>query len=360
MKKYIKFLMIMALFFIIPTAEAKEIDHFTSKVDNDVLIEDTYNASVAAAGENIDFKGNVNGISFGASNKIEFNGKTEYGMLAGNVIEVNGEIVNDLVIAGNLVTLNKEASIGRDTIIAAADVEISGNFDRNVSIYASKITFKNANIKGHVKIYGSQIEVEKNTIIAGTLSYPEDSVYKADKDAKIGKVEKTEAIQQENDENFFTTVSAKIWSFLCLTLIFATITLLFPGLFTKLHDKYEKTEMGEIVEVFTKGLVTLILVPIIIVLLFCTLIGIPLAIILLLFYGIAIYLSAIFVAYLIGYKIWQKVFNKDINMLGLGLIGLFILFLCSLIPGVRTLVSILTTIIGLGLIVEVLKKSKKE
>ena len=356
MKKYIKFLVVLGLFLTMPTVHAKEIDHFTSKVDNDVLIEDTYDASVAAAGENIDFNGTVNGISFGASNKIEFNGETEYAMLAGNVIEVNGKIVNDIVIAGNLVTINKDANIGRDAIIAAADVEISGNFERNISIYASKVTFKNATIKGHVKVYSNQIQVVKGTTILGSLSYPEDSIYKADKEAKIGKVEKTEAIKQEDDENFFTTVSAKIWSFLCLALIFATITLIFPNLFTKLHDKYEKTEIGEIVEVFTKGLVTLILVPIIIILLFCTLIGIPLAIILLLFYGIAIYLSTIFAAYLIGYKIWQKVFDKDINMLGLGLIGLFILLICSLIPGVRTLVSILTTIIGLGLIVEVIKK----
>lgn len=356
MKKYIKFLMILAVFAVIPTVQAKEVDHFTTRIDNDVLVEDTYNASVAAAGENITFDGKVNGISFGASNKIVFNGTTEYGMLAGNVIEVNGKIDNDLAIAGNLVTINKEANIGRDAIIAASDVEISGDFNRNLSIYASKVTFKNANIKGHVKIYGQRINVEKNTTIVGTLSYPEDGVYKADKDAKIGKVEKTEAVQQKDDENFFSTVSAKIWSFLCLALIFAIMTLIFPQLFTKINEKYEKTELGEIVEVFTKGLVALILVPIIIVLLFCTLIGIPLAIILLLFYGISIYLSTIFVAYLLGYKIWQKVFDKDINMLALGLVGLFILLLCSLIPGVRTLVSILTTIIGLGLIVDMFKK----
>jgi len=366
MKKYIKYLMLLAVFAVIPTVSAKEVEHFTSKIDNSVVIEETYNASVAAAGENVHFDGNVKGVSFGASNKLEFSGESDYAALAGNVIEVNGKIVNDIVIAGNLVTINKDANIGRDAIIAAADVEISGNFERNISIYASKVTFKNATIKGHVKVYSNQIQVEKGTTILGSLSYPEDSIYKADKEAKIGKVEKTEAIKQEDDENFFTTVSAKIWSFLCLALIFATITLIFPNLFcfvwthitlfTKLHNKYEKIEAGEVIEVFTKGLVALILVPIIIILLFCTLIGIPLAIILLLFYGIAIYLSTIFAAYLIGYKIWQKVFDKDINMLGLGLIGLFILLICSLIPGVRTLVSILTTIIGLGLIVEVIKK----
>lgn len=358
MKTKLKYLIVLAVLTVIPTVEAKEVDHFTSKIDNDVIIEDTYNASVAAAGEDVTFDGKINGIAFGASNKLALNGTTDYGMLAGNVITVDGTINNDLVIAGNLVTINKEATINRDTIIAASDVEISGTFNRNISIYASKVTFKNTNIKGNVKLYVNQINVQQDTNITGTLSYPEDSVYKVQEGVQIGKTVKTEAIQTEDDENFFATVSAKIWSFLCLTLVFAAITLLFPNLFTKINEKYEKMEFSEVIEVFTKGLVVLILVPIITILLFCTLIGVPLAIILLLFYGIAIYLSTIFTAYLLGYKIWQKVFNKEINVLALGLIGLFILFLCSLIPGVRTLVSIITTLIGLGLIVTIFKKQK--
>jgi len=356
MRKYGIYFIILALFVVMPTVQAKEIDHFTSKIDNDVVIEDTHNSSVAAAGENVSFDGKVNGVSFGASNKLTLNGITDYGMLAGNVIEVNGTVKNDLIIAGNLVTISKDANIERDTIIAAADVEISGNFNRNISIYASKVSFKNANIKGNVKLYGQQIEVKKDTVVSGTLSYPEDSIYKVEKGSQIGKTVKTEAIQKENDENFFSTVSAKIWSFLCLTLVFAAISLLFPNLFTQIHEKYEKIETSEVIEVFTKGLVALILVPILIILLFCTLIGIPLAIIILLLYGIAIYLTTMFTAYLLGYKIWQKVFDKDINMLALGIIGLFVLFLFSLIPGVRTLVSIITTLIGLGLIVNILKK----
>ena len=85
-------------------------------------------------------------------------------------------------------------------------------------------------------------------------------------------------------------------------------------------------------------------------------IGIPLGIILMLLYGIAIYLTTIFTAYLIGYNFWQKVFKKDINILFLGLIGLFILLILGLIPGVRTLVSIITTLVGLGIIASILKR----
>ena len=222
-----------------------------------------------------------------------------------------------------------------------------------------KVTFQDVTIKGNVKIYGTNITVSKNTVIEGNLSYPEDAVYKAEDGATIGNIIKTEPIQNEDDENFFATVSAKIWSFLSLIVVFAVISLLFPKVFNKINDKFEKMELGEVIEVFTKGLVAIILIPVIVVLLCCLMIGIPLGIIMILLYGIAIYLTTIFTAYLLGYKIWQKVFNKDINMLALGLIGLFILFILSLIPGVRTLVSILTTLIGLGLIVDIIKQKKE-
>ena len=83
-----------------------------------------------------------------------------------------------------------------------------------------------------------------------------------------------------------------------------------------------------------------------------------LALIGLIFYGVAIYLSTIFTAYLLGYKIWQKVFNKDMNMLLIGLIGLFVLLILNLIPGINYLVAIITIVIGLGLIFDSIKASR--
>lgn len=359
MGKYIKYFMILAVFFMIPSVQAKEVEHFTTKVNNDVVIEDTYNSSVAAAGESVTFDGTIKGISMGAGNKVIQNGNSDYALLAGNSIEVNGIINNDAIIAGNIVTIKDTAKVSRDIIIAANDVEINGMIDRNISIYASKVTIKNADIKGNVKLYVNKIDVLKDAKVNGTLSYPEDSNYTVEKGAIIGKTVKTDAIQTEDDENFFATVSAKIWSFLCLSLVFAVISLIFPAAFNKINSKFEDMQMGEVVEVFTKGLVTLIIVPVVAVFACLTIIGIPLGIIMVLIYGIAMYLTTIFTAYLLGYKVWQKVFNKDAHILLLGLFGLFILFIFSLIPGVRTLVSIITMLIGLGLIIDVVRPTKE-
>lgn len=355
MKKF-KFLIFIALMFVItPTAEAKVVDHFVSKADNDIVMKNEYNASVAVAGETISMDGIVHGISATAANKITLNGTVDYGVIAGNTININGTINNDAFIAGNVITVNPAANVKRDTIIAAADVELNGNFERNVSIYASKVTLKNVTIKGNLKLYTESITIENGATIQGTLYYPEDSSYQASKEASINQIEKTPAIQTENEENYFATLSAKIWSFLGLALVFAAISLFFPNIFNKINEKYEKFEVSEAIEVFTKGLVVFILGPVIAIILCLTMIGLPLGIILGLLYGLSLYLTTIFTSYLIGYKVWQKVFDKEAHILFFGLIGLFILLILELIPGVRILVTIISVLVGLGLIFDTIR-----
>lgn len=356
MKKYGIVLAVFVCFMFMPAVSAKEINHFVSKVDNDVFLEHNYNSSVAAAGQSIETTGTVKGALATAGNNIKFKGTSDYAFIAGNDININGTINNDGFIAGNIITFESDAVIKRDTVIAGNDVELSGSFSRNVSVYASKVSVKGANIKGNLKIYSENITVDSASIINGTLYYPEDSKYRVNEGAQIGNAEKTPAIQTEDEENYFATLSAKIWSFLGLALIFAAISLFFPGIFDKINEKYEKFEVSEAVEVFTKGLVVLILVPVVALLLCLTMIGIPLGIILLIVYGLSIYLSTIFTSYLIGYKVWQKVFNKEAHVLFFGLIGLFILLILELIPGVRTLVSIICVLVGLGMIFDVLRK----
>ncbi|MBR2833708.1 MAG: hypothetical protein IKE75_04720 [Bacilli bacterium] len=355
--KVSKFLcVILFCFAFIPIVSAKEVNHFVSKVDNDVVLDHNYNSSVAAAGQSISVNGNVKGVSATAGNAIKLNGISDYAFVAGNDINVNGTINNDAFIAGNIITFEEDAVVKRDTVIAGSDVEISGNFDRNVSVYAGKVTVKGAVVKGNLKIYSENITVDKLSNVSGTLYYPEDSNYKASKESHIANTQKTPAIQTEDEENYFATLTSKIWSFLGLALIFAAMSLFFPQIFDKINDKYEKFEVSEAVEVFTKGLVVLILVPVVALLLCITMIGIPLGIVLLILYGLSLYLTTIFTSYLVGYKIWQKVFNKEAHVLLFGLIGLFVILILELIPGVRTLVAIVSVLVGLGVIFDMFKK----
>ncbi len=358
MKKILKVMLVLMIFLVLPV-QAKEIEHFTAKVDNDIELKDTYHASVVAIGDSVEFNSKVQGITVGAANNLTYNGNSDYVVLAGNAANIKGIINSDAFVFGNIVTFDDKAKVNRDATIAALDVNVKGAFERDIVIYGSKVVLSNVSVKGNVKIYAGQIEIQKGAIINGTLAYPEDSQIVQNKKAQIGKVKKMEALQKESDDNFFATVAAQFWAFLSMALIYAVISLFFPKVLTKINNKFDKASMGDFAEVFTKGLIALILVPVIIFLLIWTMIGMPLGIILAIFYGMAIYLSTIFAAYLLGYKIWQKVFEKDIHVLLLGFLGLFIILILNLIPGVRILVSIITLLIGLGLIIDVIRPIKE-
>lgn len=357
MKRISKILLILITSFImIIPVEAKDVNHFKASADESVSVKENVNGSMALAGEKVLLKGNVKGASFMAGYDVTLNGTSEYVALAGEKVSINGTVTRDTVIAASEVEISEEADLQRDVIILAGNVKVSGNIGRNVSIYADTIKFKNAQINGNVKIKGSEIKVNQNTIINGNLTYPSDSAITISDNSVKGKITKTESVIEE--ESYLDVVMSNVLSLITSIFVFAVISLLLPKAFNKIQTEYEKVDFNKGLEIFIEGLVFLIVVPIIVMFLLVTTIGLPIALILLVLYIIAIYLSKIFASYLLGYKLWQKYSTKDINILVLGMIGLIIIFVLELIPVVNSLVSIITLLIGLGMIYDLIKTSR--
>ncbi len=350
MKKSLKFITILLVSFLMITqVNAKEINHFKADAKEKIENEENINGSFALAASKTNYKGKSNGIGFIAGDEINFEGESEYLALAGNNIKISGTVNKDALITGKDVTLKDTANIKRDIIIIADSVEINGNIDRNISIYATSITLKSAQISGNIKTYSNKLTINEKTNIKGTLSYSKSTQTKIDKKANINKINKTKEIETEKDQ-IGTQIMSIFYSFASLLLIFALLTLMLPKMFKNLEQEYEKLDFNKLVETSAKGLALILLLPIIILLLIFTSFGMPLALIILALYLITIYLSTIFTSYLLGYKIWQKYINKDINMLALGLLGLVIIFTLNLIPGIQIIAKLFTIIIGVGII----------
>lgn len=353
MKKLLIF--IAMLFVCVGTVQAKTVDHFYGMIDSDIKSEDKVAGSTVLAGANVQMDGSADGVSFLLGNQVVFNGDSEYAVFAGNSIEVDGQVNKDAFIAGNLIDIKKGAKLNRDVVIAGADVKISGTISRNISVYASSVSFDGVKIEGNVKVYATSLKVDSDTQIGGNLSYPSDAEASIEKGAVKGEIIKTKEIQNE-EESLANLIMNKIWSFMSVILIFAVLSLAASKMFINIQNEYEKFDFNKGMETFTKGLLFLIFVPIVIFILLLMTIGIPLALILLALYFIIVYLSTVFTGYLLGFKLWQKFFNKDINMLVVGIFGYAILFILNLIPGISFIVSMLSTIIGIGIIYDVVIK----
>lgn len=356
MKKMFMFLIVLCLAFV-PMVHAKNINHSYSEFGNDVVLSDDVFGTSMIAGESTETTGDVQGINFMAANNIKFGGQSEYLVCAGNSIKIGGRVLNDTFIAGNIIDIKSSALLERDVMIAGSDVEINGFIGRNVTIYAAKVVIDEASIGGDIKIYAEDVMIGDSAKIMGSVSVPKDA--KAKISSNVKNVVKTNAIHTEDVDVFMQFLVNKVWSFMGLTLVFAVLTLLLPNLFNKIQKKYEKVDFNQGVESVTKGLVFLIIVPVLSIVCLLIPFGTPLSLIMLALYILMIYLSKVFFAYLLGYKIWQKYFKGDINMLVVGLIGLLVLFVLDFIPIIRGLALMISLLFGIGIIVELFNDRKK-
>ena len=353
MKKVKGLLIFVCMFLFIAPASAKDINHFYAESDTSVALNDTINASAALAGQTVNASGKVNGILFGAGNDVSLAGEVDYAAVAGNTVKITGTVLKDAAVAGNVVDI-KGATFERDLAIGANNVTVSGTFNRNATIMASIAEINDTTVVGNLKLYSNTITIGKNVKIEGQLSYPEDAKVTINDGATIGKIVKTESINKEI--SLLELFTQKVFSLLSLILIFIVISLVFAKQFKKLDEKYEKFTFEKGIEVFTKGLVILILIPIIAILLMTIVIGMPLAFILIALYVIALYIAKIFAAYLIGTKIAGKWMKKDTSVLIKGLIGLAILFVIGLIPYVSVFAAPIILLIGLGVLFDAFRK----
>lgn len=348
MKKIIFTFMCM-LMFAFPVS-AKEINHFYAEA-GDINFKDIANSSVALAGDNLDVNGQINGVLFGAGIDVTISGKIDYAAIAGENVTISGQILKDAAIAGNVIEI-ENAIFERDAAMLATNLEISGTF-RNLSATSEKTEIKNTTINGNLKLYSNNIVIGDNVTILGTFTYPENAKITMSDSAIVGKIVKEKETVEET--TILDTITTEVISILSLILIFVIMSLTMSGLFTKLETKYDKISFEKGVETFTKGLVILVVVPILALLLLCISIGIPLAFILIALYVIAIYLSKIFIAYLIGSKISNKWF-KEASILIKGLIGFTVIFVISFIPIINSLFMTLILFLGLGILLDIIRK----
>lgn len=320
--------------------------------DDTADVNNTVYGSSFIAGNNVTVNGKVDGALFAAGNVVKHSGSASYAAIAGNSIEISGVYEKDVAIAGNIVSVRGETVFGRDVVIAASEVTLSGVINRDIAIYAEKVNLENAKINGTAKIMASKIEVGGETLIKGNFKSNLD----IDKKYVEGEIIHLETTDLDLDINvsYKTVLLTEIIGFISLLVTFVVLYLVAPKLFES-TSKMEFT-FGKWLSLFMSGLILLVFLPIISLFVMITVIGIPVSLVALALYFIAIYVSHIFTGLYLGQYLWENVFKKEKNALIATLIGTSAIFLVSLIPYIGTFVEIVSLLVGLGLIINILKK----
>lgn len=353
-KKVFVFVAFLLLLTIVPV-NAKEINHFHALANDNISFKDVVKGDSAIAGNLVDVLGNIDGIGFVAGNTVNINGELEYGFVAGNNISINGNIGKSIYVAGNKIIISNDAKINRDAFIVGNDITLSGNINRDVSIGASVVTIKSdAKISGNVSLTTEKLVIQDGASITGTLKYNEDAKKEISNNANIGKVA-TYSQETTDDSNNYIDVLSSILNMIVVFVVLATVL---PKCFSKTTGIYE--ESNNYFKGIGIGLLILICVPIVCLFLLISSIGISLGLILAVLYGVGIYISYVIAGFILGDTIITKLLKQDINNYFIGVIGIIIMKLLILVPVIGGFVSVIALTIGLYTIGKLIISDKND
>jgi len=341
-------------------------------------------------------------------------------IIAGGRLNVNGDIAQDLMAAGGIITINGD--VGDDIRISGGTINISGNIEDDLMAIGGQISIlETAVIGGELAVSGGTLDIActtggsaylsggtitisgkidgdvkidgvENLKVTGTAEITGDLIYSSSDSATISdeaviggevretiveRIEETEIIQATPWAVFTATyIGGKLIAYLGLFVLGIILILIMPGFFQRFNDRMKKTPgycIGSGTIVLFGVPIGSIIIFIISIILFITIIGSGLGIvatasnfILLIVYGIFIYVSAIFLSYLLGRVIFSK---ASLNMERYGwkvlayFIGLLIIMILYNIPFIGWIIKFTGVLFGLGgltlALKDIIAKSKK-
>ncbi len=298
------------------------------------------------------------GLMFIAGNTLNLSTAAEYGFVAGNVINFAGATARDAYFAGNMVTLEPNAHIGRDVFAAASSLTVKSDLKGSLAASAGSVVFKDVKIAGNVDLNASEVRFEGNVTVAGTLTYNDSAVVSGlnSNGVQIGKTESYHVEEVSDSALLVTAIYGKLLSIAGLFLAMALVL----ALSSKLHEKAaQNATAASFGKNLALGLAVLVGVPIFAIMALCTVVAAPIALVVLALYLVMIYLSQGFAGLWLGHILIEKVIKAKSNAYLEALIGIVILGLLSLVPYIGAITGLLGLLFGLGFIVSSVKPGNK-
>lgn len=282
-------------------------------------------------------------------------------VMAENIEIINSEIQGSIYAGGEKISFS---GMTNDVYAFGSDID----FDVNSCIWRNvKVVGENVNMYGSVgrNFYAgvNNLTIGDNAIIDGILKYTSENEGNISEEARIAEVQFE---QEENMKAETQNVSVGDYIYKVLKVAFKTLIVVLIIVFSINKFKSIKRTNNtaiDLLQYVAKGSLLLVLTPIIVILLMCTVIGIGLGFVILALYIIMLYISISLVSAEIAYRILNKENDEIVKgkMIGLSILVSFIICAVGFIPILGGIVKIIVVLIGLGIMFDILfQKVKKE
>lgn len=312
----------------------------------------TVNGDVFCAGQHVTVSGTVQGDLLCAAQTITVSGKVAGSIRAAAMtLTVNGNVGRNVSVLSQNFNQGPNSTIDGDVTSAGGDAVLTGTVGRDAAISASAIRL-DGRIGRNVQATTGSLTLGDRAAIAGDLSYTSRSDAKIASGASVeGEVTKsTPQPKPSTGDRFGKTLRMILYTGAAALLLSLILVLLFP------QAIHAITAIGltSFWKALLVGLVAIIVVPVIAVVAMLTIIGIPLGLVVLGTWLVVQVLAGVVAAYLLGRLIWRKQRNPALIML-LGTVALVIL---PHIPIVGFLVWLAASLVGNGMLLLALWRSR--
>lgn len=302
--------------------------------NSSVTIDYPVEGNVFVMAQDLTISGNISGNVFALAQnlKIESTGSINSTLfVCAENVTIDGTVSDVFSISSNL-TINKGARIIQDITAGGSTLKLGGTIGRNANFEFDEInTSDSAIILGDLS-YSSKTAAISEDMVSGTTSF---------KIMEEVKIEPKDIIKSKLND---------LYTLLVISLV---IVLIVVYAMPKFADKEQKIVENKLAATFGYGALALILVPFACLLLFFTIIGIlPASALFLVYLFIIMQMTTALVAIAIAKIICKKI-NKNTKGFTLLFSMLLVLaiWILELIPVLGSIVSLLTAILGLGIIV---------
>ncbi|OGG47451.1 hypothetical protein A3D66_02530 [Candidatus Kaiserbacteria bacterium RIFCSPHIGHO2_02_FULL_50_9] len=288
--------------------------------------------------------------------------------LIGGSITVLSSVGDDLRIVGGNVTVN--SVVEGDLAVAGGNITIAGGRVRGDFLGGGGVITLNAPVQGDVHLKGGEVYINapvggnvivtarKVTLgsaaaISGSLTYEAAEEANVEQGARVaGETNYIPWTVKEDVRERALAVISVIFLFKALAVLVAA---LFLGLFFR---RFAMTLVSEVVgspiREFFRGVVVMIVVPILSFILLASVVGIPLGVLGLVGFVALLVLGGIMAPILIGSLLWRQLFKMPFTITWKSiLLGVVVCSLLALIPIIGWLINLSAILLTIGAAVKI-------
>lgn len=319
------------------------------------VVDGNVTGDLVVLGERVVVNGTVGGNLIAMADSVTVTSQVDGTIIsAGSSVELRDAAVGgDLWSAGSTVTINDETQIAGNSAIATENGFVAGSIKRGLYAFAEKFEL-NGEVGADFEAIVDHLSLLGDARVGGDLrfrTHDEDKLQRADGAIVDGDVEFLKPHIEVHAKNRYATTEFYVSQMLRLAAAF----LAGMALLWLIPACRNVSLSGGLSGLATAGigLVAIISLPIIMVLLAVTIVGIPLTVITLFCWVFALYFAKIVVASIVGRMLLSSSDKRDSFPVTL-LAGLAALLIAVNIPVLGGIFSFIFTIVGVGLIVQVI------